>query len=103
MGRTIEQVYAGERTLEGGGFPVKRPFPTAKVAVFDPFLLLDEMGPVEYPPGRAIGAPDHPNRGFETVTYVLRGRMQHKDSAGHEGMLGPGDLQWMTAGRGVIH
>jgi hypothetical protein len=70
---------------------------------FDPFLLLDEMGPVDYAPGEAVGAPDHPHRGFETVTYVLEGRMQHKDSHGHAGSLGPGDVQWMTAGAGVVH
>jgi redox-sensitive bicupin YhaK (pirin superfamily) len=70
---------------------------------FDPFLLLDEMGPVDYAPGEAVGAPDHPHRGFETVTYVLEGKMQHKDSHGHAGSLGPGDVQWMTAGAGVVH
>jgi hypothetical protein len=103
MTRSVLQSYPGERAIEGGGFPVRRPFPTARAPLFDPFLLLDEMGPVEYPPGRAVGAPDHPHRGFETVTYVLRGRMQHKDSAGHSGSLGPGDVQWMTAGSGVVH
>jgi redox-sensitive bicupin YhaK (pirin superfamily) len=70
---------------------------------FDPFLLLDEMGPVDYAPGEAKGAPDHPHRGFETVTYVLEGRFRHRDSAGHAGTLGPGDVQWMTAGSGVVH
>jgi hypothetical protein len=69
----------------------------------DPFLLLDEMGPVDYAPGKAVGAPDHPHRGFETVTYVLAGEMEHEDSAGHKGGLGPGDVQWMTAGAGVVH
>ena len=69
----------------------------------DPFLLLDEMGPVGWEPGKAIGAPDHPHRGFETVTYVLAGGVEHRDSSGHHGVLGPGDVQWMTAGRGVVH
>jgi len=69
----------------------------------DPFLLLDEMGPVEYGPGEAVGAPDHPHRGFETVTYMLAGEMEHEDSAGHRGRLGSGDVQWMTAGRGIVH
>jgi len=82
---------------------VHRPFPTQMLMDFDPFLLLDEMGPVEYAPGEAVGAPDHPHRGFETVTYVLDGKMQHKDSHGHAGSLGPGDVQWMTAGSGIIH
>lgn len=61
------------------------------------------MGPVEWPPGGAVGAPDHPHRGFETVTYLLEGRMRHRDSTGREGALGPGDVQWMTAGSGVVH
>ncbi|HMI88922.1 MAG TPA: pirin family protein, partial [Polyangiaceae bacterium] len=68
-----------------------------------PFLLIDEMGPIVYPPGQALGAPDHPHRGFETVTYVLEGGVEHEDSAGHRGTLGPGDVQWMTAGGGIIH
>ncbi|MBI2867540.1 MAG: pirin family protein [Chloroflexi bacterium] len=101
--RTVARIVNGVRQLEGGGFVVRRPFPTRDLSDFDPFLLLDEMGPVDYPPGKAVGAPDHPHRGFETVTYVLAGRMEHKDSAGHAGMLGPGDVQWMTAGAGVVH
>ena len=87
--------------LEGGGFPVRRPIPMS--ALTSPFLLLDEMGPVDWPPNGAIGAPNHPHRGFETVTYLLQGRMNHADSAGNCGQLNPGDVQWMTAGRGVIH
>jgi redox-sensitive bicupin YhaK (pirin superfamily) len=82
---------------------VRRPFPTRQLRELDPFLLLDEMGPVEWGPGEALGAPDHPHRGFETVTYLLAGRMQHRDSQGHAGLLGPGDVQWMTAGAGVVH
>src|SRR5678815_4499964 len=61
------------------------------------------MGPVEYAPGEAVGAPDHPHRGFETVTYVLEGEMEHEDSAGHRGSLRAGDVQWMTAGAGIVH
>ncbi|WP_028208424.1 pirin family protein [Paraburkholderia nodosa] len=101
--RTIERVYPAVRTTEGGGFIVHRPFPTRQLMDFDPFLLLDEMGPVDYAPGEAKGAPDHPHRGFETVTYMVEGRFGHKDSAGHSGTLRPGDVQWMTAGAGVIH
>ena len=71
--------------------------------LMSPFLLLDEMGPADYGPGEAIGAPWHPHRGFETVTYMLAGQMQHEDSAGNKGELSPGDVQWMTAGRGIIH
>ena len=101
--RTIRQVIPAVRTVEGGGFVVHRPFPTRMLMDFDPFLLLDEMGPVDYAPGEAKGAPDHPHRGFETVTYMLEGRFAHKDSAGHSGVLRAGDVQWMTAGAGVVH
>ncbi|HSC46606.1 MAG TPA: pirin family protein [Gammaproteobacteria bacterium] len=101
--RSVARVVHSLRTREGGGFIVHRPFPTQQLMDFDPFLLLDEMGPVDYAPGEAVGAPDHPHRGFETVTYVLEGKMQHKDSHGHAGSLGPGDVQWMTAGAGVVH
>lgn len=101
--RPVARVVDAVRTMEGGGFPVRRPFPTATLDHVDPFLLLDEMGPVDWPPGEAVGAPDHPHRGFETVTYVLDGRHQHKDSRGNQGELGPGDVQWMTAGAGVVH
>ena len=94
---------AGVRTIEGGGFAVRRPFPTEHLAMYDPFLLLDEMGPSDYAPGEAVGAPDHPHRGFETVTYMLDGSFQHKDSAGNSGILTPGSVQWMTAGSGVVH
>ena len=101
--RPVEYRLAARRTVEGGGFVVRRPFPTAEMSAFDPFLLLDEMGPVDYAPGQAVGAPDHPHRGFETVTYLLEGEFEHEDSAGNRGRLTPGDIQWMTAGRGVIH
>jgi redox-sensitive bicupin YhaK (pirin superfamily) len=90
-------------TLEGEGFLVRRPFPSRGFSFFDPFLLLDEMGPMDLTPGEAKGAPDHPHRGFETVTYMLSGRMEHKDSRGNAGRIGPGDVQWMTAGAGVVH
>ena len=101
--RQVKNVVTAHRQTEGGGFIVRRPFPSHDLDLLDPFLLLDEMGPVNYAPGKAIGAPDHPHRGFETVTYLLKGEMQHKDSAGHQGVLKPGDVQWMTAGSGVVH
>ncbi|SAK48618.1 pirin domain-containing protein [Caballeronia hypogeia] len=101
--RSIERIIPATRTVEGGGFVVHRPFPTRLLMDFDPFLLLDEMGPADYAPGEAKGAPDHPHRGFETVTYMLEGEFGHKDSAGHSGTLRPGDVQWMTAGAGVVH
>src|SRR5437660_4697477 len=101
--RTVAGVVNSIETLEGGGFLVRRPFPKASFSEFDPFLLLDEMGPMDLAPGEAKGAPDHPHRGFETVTYLLSGDMEHKDSRGHAGRLRAGDVQWMTAGAGVIH
>ena len=96
-------IVRARRTVEGGGFVVRRPFPTPEMSVFDPFLLLDEMGPIDYAPGEAVGAPDHPHRGFETITYMLEGEFEHEDSAGHRGTLKPGDVQWMTAGAGIVH
>jgi hypothetical protein len=102
-GRRVERVVVAHRQLEGGGFVVRRPFPSGGLGLIDPFLLLDEMGPADYGPGEAVGAPDHPHRGFETVTYMLEGVFEHEDSAGHQGRIGPGDVQWMTAGRGVVH
>jgi hypothetical protein len=101
--RTVSGIVNSIETLEGGGFLVRRPFPKAAFSEFDPFLLLDEMGPMDVAPGEAKGAPDHPHRGFETVTYMLSGDMQHKDSSGHAGRLRSGDVQWMTAGAGVVH
>jgi redox-sensitive bicupin YhaK (pirin superfamily) len=103
IGRTVAGIVNSIETLEGGGFLVRRPFPKASFSDFDPFLLLDEMGPMDVAPGEAKGAPDHPHRGFETVTYMLSGDMEHKDSSGHAGRLRSGDVQWMTAGSGVVH
>ena len=102
-GRTVAGIVNSIETLEGGGFLVRRPFPKASFSDFDPFLLLDEMGPMDVAAGEAKGAPDHPHRGFETVTYMLSGDMEHKDSSGRAGRLRPGDVQWMTAGAGVVH
>jgi redox-sensitive bicupin YhaK (pirin superfamily) len=101
--RKVAGIVNSIETLEGEGFLVRRPFPKASFSEFDPFLLLDEMGPMTLAPGKAKGAPDHPHRGFETVTYLLSGEMEHKDSHGHAGRLRAGDVQWMTAGSGVIH
>jgi redox-sensitive bicupin YhaK (pirin superfamily) len=103
MSRKVERVITARHQLEGGGFIVRRPFPTAGLDLVDPFLLLDEMGPADYGPGEAKGAPDHPHRGFETVTYMLQGRFEHEDSAGNKGAIAAGDVQWMTAGSGVVH
>ena len=101
--RSVSKIVGANRQLEGAGFVVNRPFPNQSMTLFDPFLLLDEMGPMELAPGEAKGAPDHPHRGFETVTYMISGRMEHRDSHGNAGSLGPGDVQWMTAGAGVVH
>jgi quercetin 2,3-dioxygenase len=101
--KEVARVVTAHRQREGAGFIVRRPLPTAELELLDPFLLVDEMGPAEYAPGEAVGAPDHPHRGFETVTYVLDGEFEHEDSAGHRGSLEPGDVQWMTAGAGIVH
>ena len=101
--RRVARVIQALSTIEGGGFPVRRPFPIANFSHFDPFLLIDHLGPVRWDPGAALGAPDHPHRGFETVTYVLAGENEHRDSFGNADVLRPGDVQWMTAGGGVIH
>jgi len=103
MSRKVERVITAHRQLEGGGFVVRRPFPTAGLALVDPFLLLDEMGPAAYGPGEAKGAPDHPHRGFETVTYLVDGMFEHQDSHGGGGSITDGDTQWMTAGSGLLH
>jgi redox-sensitive bicupin YhaK (pirin superfamily) len=101
--RPVLRVVNAPSFLEGEGFEVHRPFPTGALQMVDPFLLLDEMGPVEHAPGEAIGTGDHPHRGFETVTYVIDGEMEHRDSAGNHGSIRSGDVQWMTAGSGVVH
>ena len=101
--REATKIVTAHHQREGAGFIVRRPLPTARLGVADPFLLLDEMGPVDYGPGEAVGAPDHPHRGFETVTYILDGEFEHEDSAGHRGTLRAGDVQWMTAGAGIVH
>lgn len=102
--RRVDTVVAARRTVEGGGFVVHRPFPgRLSQHDTDPFLLLDQLGPVTYAPGEATGAPWHPHRGFETVTYVIDGVVQHTDSHGGGGVIGDGDTQWMTAGSGLLH
>jgi redox-sensitive bicupin YhaK (pirin superfamily) len=101
--RSVKQLVHATPQLEGEGMIVTRPFPTDRLDQLDPFLLLDRMGPVTHGPGEAKGAPDHPHRGFETVTYILDGAIEHEDSQGNHGRIGAGDVQWMTAGSGVIH
>jgi quercetin 2,3-dioxygenase len=102
--RPTSVVVDAHHALEGAGFPVWRPFPGAvSSAATDPFFLLDQLGPVDYAPNEAVGAPWHPHRGFETVTYVLDGVVEHHDSNGGGGVIGEGDTQWMTAGAGILH
>ncbi|MBW7856721.1 MAG: pirin family protein [Leptonema sp. (in: Bacteria)] len=92
----------GMPTSDGAGVQLTRHIATPNLSVFDPFLLLDVFASDD-PQAYIAGFPDHPHRGFETVTYLIEGKMRHKDSHGHEGVLGPGSVQWMTAGRGIIH
>ncbi len=101
--RVAVEIVPATHTLEGAGFGVYRPFPTSRLDLLDPYLLLDEMEPVDHAPGEARGAPDHPHRGFETVTYMLDGEFEHQDSRGNHGTIRAGDVQWMTAGDGIIH
>jgi redox-sensitive bicupin YhaK (pirin superfamily) len=102
--RPVDRVVASHHAIEGAGFEVWRPFPGGvDLHLTDPFLLLDQLGPVEYAPGEAKGAPWHPHRGFETVTYVLDGEITHHDSNGGGGTIAEGDTQWMTAGAGILH
>jgi hypothetical protein len=102
MIRTIEKSVRGMKTSDGAGVTLTRLIGTPLLRGIDPFLMLDEFGsdePTEY----LAGFPDHPHRGFETVTYMVEGRFRHKDNKGHEGLLETGGAQWMTAGRGIVH
>ena len=100
--RTIERIVEGVATSDGAGVSLTRVLTGKLQRRLDPFLMLDAFGSDD-PDDYIAGFPDHPHRGFETVTYMLAGRMRHRDSAGHEGLLGDGGVQWMVAGRGVIH
>jgi quercetin 2,3-dioxygenase len=101
--RPVVDVVDAPSFLEGEGFKVRRATAGIDLSVADPFLMLDHMGAVEYAPGEAKGAPDHPHRGFETVTYMLDGKIRHRDSHGGGGVITDGATQWMTAGAGVVH
>ena len=100
--RKITQVVEGIKTSDGGGVNLTRIIGTPELNVLDPFLLLDEFFS-DNPDDYIAGFPPHPHRGFETITYMMNGRFHHQDSAGNEGSLKDGSVQWMTAGRGVIH
>lgn len=101
--RSASKVFTAPRAHDGDGVDLRRAFPGGALVDIDPFLLLDQLGPTEFAPGDARGFPPHPHRGFETVTYLLSGEMQHRDSWGNHGVLRPGDVQWMTAGSGLVH
>ena len=100
--RQVEHLVIGQATSDGAGVKLTRVLTQNLQQRLDPFLMLDAFGS-DNPDDYIAGFPDHPHRGFETVTYMIAGRMLHRDSAGHEGLLENGGVQWMTAGRGVIH
>jgi redox-sensitive bicupin YhaK (pirin superfamily) len=101
--RLLRSVTTAPRGYEGEGFPVRRGFQGVSLSDLDPFIHLDQMGEVEYAPGEPKGTPWHPHRGFETVTYMIDGVMEHADSEGGGGVITNGDTQWMTAGAGILH
>jgi hypothetical protein len=102
--RPIAKVITAQRQTEGAGFTIRRPFPGAMaLSEADPFLLLDHLGPQSNAPEEAKGAPWHPHRGFETVSYILDGEIAHHDTNGGGGVIKEGDTQWMTAGGGILH
>ena len=100
--RKIVKTITGMKTSDGAGVNLTRIIGSPELNMLDPFLLLDEFGS-DNPDDYIAGFPSHPHRGFETITYMLNGKWQHKDSAGNEGKLGEGSIQWMTAGRGIVH
>jgi redox-sensitive bicupin YhaK (pirin superfamily) len=102
--RPVAKIVKAHRQTEGAGFVIRRPFPgELSMADADPFLLLDHLGPQINQPDEAKGAPWHPHRGFETVSYILDGEIAHHDTNGGGGVIGEGETQWMTAGGGILH
>ena len=101
--RPVTSVTTAPRGFEGEGFPVRRAFAGVDLAALDPFIMMDQMGEVQYAPGEPKGTAWHPHRGFETVTYIIDGEFQHSDSNGGGGLISDGDTQWMTAGAGILH
>jgi redox-sensitive bicupin YhaK (pirin superfamily) len=100
--RTVRRIVKGLPTSDGAGVKLRRVIGQPQLPDLDPFLMLDEFG-TDRAEDYLAGFPDHPHRGFETVTYMLDGRMRHRDNHGNEGLLVPGSVQWMTAGRGLVH
>ena len=101
--RPVVSITSAPSAFEGEGFPVKRAFAGVDLTLLDPFIHMDEMGEVDYAPGEPKGTAWHPHRGFETVTYIIDGIFDHKDSFGGGGTITNGDTQWMTAGSGILH
>ncbi len=101
--RPVRSVTTAPTGYEGEGFPVRRAFAGVDLRDLDPFIHMDQMGEVEYAPGEPKGTPWHPHRGFETVTYIIDGVFDHRDSHGGGGSITDGDTQWMTAGSGLLH
>jgi redox-sensitive bicupin YhaK (pirin superfamily) len=101
--RPVWQITTAPQGYEGEGFPVRRAFAGVDLALLDPFIMMDQMGEVDYAPGEPKGTPWHPHRGFETVTYIIDGQFDHQDSHGGGGTITNGDTQWMTAGSGLLH
>ena len=105
MKKLLRILRSGDRHWVGDGFPVRTLFDYPRLGPeIDPFLLLDHAGPHQFPPTeRTLGVGEHPHRGFETITIVYAGEVEHRDSSGGGGRIGPGDVQWMTAASGVVH
>src|SRR3978361_146998 len=100
--RSVERLISGQVVMDVAGVRIDRVLPQSLQRRLDPFLMLDAFGS-DKPGDYIAGFPEHPHRGFETISYMITGRMRHKDSAGHEGLITNGGVQWMTAGRGVVH
>ena len=103
MSRKVIEIKDCMKTFEGDGIPVTRAFPVPEMRELDPFLLFDHFGPINYEPGGATGVPAHPHCGFEAITYLLGGEVEHRDSWGGQAAIETGDIQWMTTGSGLIH
>ena len=101
--RKVLKIKQCMQTFEGDGIPVTRAFPVSDLRDNDPFLLFDHFGPINYQPGGATGVPAHPHCGFEAITYLLGGEIEHRDSWGGNATIKTGDIQWMTTGSGLIH
>lgn len=101
--RRVTRLSRATSTLEGAGFQVSRAIPSSEVEAVGPFIFLDHFGPIRVGPGEAKGAPDHPHAGIETISLLLAGRSLHKDSLGNRSLMQAGEVQWMRAGRGVLH